>query len=36
LGLTITWSDNWVDKNPGKEKQQVIDMGHLLLEGMFD
>ena len=35
-GITITWSDTWCQEHPKKEKQQVIDIGHLLLEGIFD
>ena len=35
-GIRITWSDTYISDNPDKEKEQNIDVGHMLLEGIFD
>lgn len=35
-GITITWSDDYIKQNPDKDKEETIDIVHLLLEGMFD
>lgn len=35
-GIFIKWSDVWKQANPDKDQEQMIDIGHMLLEGIFD